>query len=435
MNLSKSNKHAQVTRRQFLTRAAAVASLPMIVPGAVLGLNGAQSPNSRIRFGGFGVGNRARAIIPNFLSLPDIQFVAVSDCREDRLKSGKEFVDAHYRNKDCRAYSDFREMLNSNDVDAVLIATGNRWHGLGSIWAAKSGKDIYSEKPITLTIREGRMLVDTCRRYGTIYQAGTQRRATASYQFARDMVRQGKIGKVHTVEMQVWEGPAIKHEKPTDVPKGWNYDMWLGQTPMKPFIPGRVNAWQYFWDTAEGMITDMGCHYTDQMQWTLGTDDTGPVEFEASGKLPDPAEFMSDTPITGVAKCKYANGVTGIIYQRGGFTDRYIRYIGDEGWIQVDDETDAVTAEPKSILEQRKKGGVSWDNASDHIKNLVDSIRSRKPTQCNPEVAHRAISICQAMNLSLRVGRKLRWDPVQEKFDVEEANRMLWREPRAPWKA
>ena len=121
--------------------------------------------------------------------------------------------------------------------------------------------------------------------------------------------------------------------------------------------------------------------------------------------------------------------------QRGGFTDRYIRYIGDEGWIQVDDETDAVTAEPKSILEQRKKGGVSWDNASDHIKNLVDSIRSRKPTQCNPEVAHRAISICQAMNLSLRVGRKLRWDPVQEKFDVEEANRMLWREPRAPWKA
>lgn len=424
-----------VSRRQFLTRAAAVASLPMIVPGAVLGLNGAQPPNSRIRFGGYGIGNRARAIIPNFLSQPDIQFVAVSDCREDRLKSGKEFIDAHYRNKDCKAYADFRELLNSKDVDAVLIATGNRWHGLGSIWAAKSGKDIYSEKPITLTIREGRMLVDTCRRFGAIYQAGTQRRATASYQFARDMVRAGKIGKLHTVEMQVWTGPAIPHDKPTDIPKGWNYDMWLGQAPMKPFIPGRVNNWQYFWDTAEGMITDMGCHYTDQMQWTLGTDDTGPVEFETTGVLPDPAKFMSDTPLTGVAKCKYANGVTGIIYQRAGFKDRYIRYIGDEGWIQVDDETDIVTAEPKSILEGQKKGGASWDNASDHIRDLVNSIRSRKPTQCNPEVAHRAMTICQAMNISLRLGRKLKWDPATEKFDLDEANRMLWREPRAPWKA
>ena len=424
----------QITRRQFLKRAATLAAIPLIVPGSVLGLNGAEAPNSRIRFGGFGIGNRARAILPNFLAQPDIQFVAVSDCRADRLKSAKELVDSHYKNQDCRAFSDFRELLDSKDVDAVLIATGNRWHGLGSIWAAKSGKDVYSEKPVTLTMREGRMLVDTCRRYGTIYQAGTQRRATASYQFAREMVRQGKIGKVHTVEMQVWTGPAIPHDKPADVPKGWNYDMWLGQAPFKPFTPMRANSWQYFWDTADGIITDMGCHYTDQMQWTLGTDSTGPVEFETTGQLPDPDKFMSDTPLTATAKCRYASGVTGIMYQRGEFKDRYIRYIGDQGWIQVDDETDVVTAEPKSILESRKQSGVSWDNASDHIRNLVESIRSRKPTSCNPEVAHRAISICQAMNLSLRLGRKLNWDPVKEKFDVEEANRMMWREPRAPWK-
>jgi predicted dehydrogenase len=434
MNPMRSNQKS-ISRRSFLCQAAAVGAVPLIVPGSVLGLNGAQAPNSRIRFGGFGVGNRARAIIPNFLSLPDIQFVAVSDCREDRLSSAKGLVDTHYRNQDCRTYSDFREMLASKDVDAVLIATGNRWHGLGSIWAAKAGKDIYSEKPITLTIQEGRRLVDTCRRYGTIYQAGTQRRSTASYQFARQMVRQGKIGKLHTIEMQVWTGPAVPQDKPADPPKGWNYDMWLGQAPWKPFVPGRVNSWQYFWDTAEGILTDMGCHYTDQMQWTLGTDDTGPVEFEMTAELPDSSMFMSDTPLTGTAKCRYANGVAGLIYQRAGFKDRYLRYIGDEGWIQVDDETDAVTAEPKSILDLRKNSGVSWDNASDHIRNLVDSIRSRKPTVCNPEVAHRAMTICQAMNLSLRVGRKLKWDPAAEKFDVEDANRMLRREPRAPWKA
>jgi predicted dehydrogenase len=178
----------------------------------------------------------------------------------------------------------------------------------------------------------------------------------------------------------------------------------------------------------------MGCHYTDQMQWTLGTDDTGPIEFETTGELPDSAKFMSDTPVTAVARCKYANGVMGVMYQRAGFKDRYLRYIGDAGWIQVDDETDAVTAEPKSILQLRNKGGVGWDNASDHIRNLLESIRSRKPTMCNPEVAHRAITICQAMNISLRLGRKLAWDPVTEKFDLEEANRMLRREPRAPWK-
>lgn len=435
MNPSANSFLPQINRRQFLRRTAALAGAPLIVRASVLGLHGAVAPNSKIAFGVFGVGNRARFIMPNFMAQPDIQMTAVSDCREDRLKSGKELVDAHYHNKDCRTFADFRELLAQKNVDAVLIATGNRWHGMGSIWAAKAGKDSYSEKPVTLTIREGRTLVDTCRRYGTIYQAGTQRRATSSYQFARELVRQGKIGKLQTVEMQVWTGPAIDHDKPVDPPPGWNYDMWLGQAPWKPFIPRRVNNWQYFWDTADGIITDMGCHYTDQMQWVLGTDNTGPVEFETTGVLPDSSKFMSDTPITGVAKCRYANGVTGIMYQRGEFKDRYIRYIGDAGWVQVDDETDVVTAEPKSLLESRKGKGVGWDNASDHIRNLVTSIRSRKPTTCNPEVAHRAITICQAMNISLRLGRKLKWDPKKEQFDLAEANKMLSREPRAPWKA
>jgi predicted dehydrogenase len=199
-------------------------------------------------------------------------------------------------------------------------------------------------------------------------------------------------------------------------------------------VPARVNAWQYFWDTAEGVLTDMGCHYTDQMQWALGTDDTGPVEFETTGEFPDPARFSSDTPVTATAWCRYASGIKGVLYQRRGFTDRYLRFIGDEGWIQVDDETDVVTAEPKSILSLKEAGGVSWANASAHIQDLLDSIRSRRPTRCHPEVAHRAISVCQAMNLSLRLGRKLRWDPKAERFDVAEANQMLWREPRAPWR-
>jgi len=430
----KPNSSSNFTRRQFLRRTAAAVALPMIVPGSVLGLNGAITPGNRIVFGGIGLGNRARATLPNFLSFKDVQYVAVSDARADRLRSSKEMVDAHYGNKDCAAFPDFRDLLARKDIDAVSIATGNRWHAMASMFASLAGKDIYCEKPISLTIQEGRKLVETCKRLGTIYQAGTQRRSTASYAFAREMVRQGKIGRVHTVESQVWCGGVVPHEKATPVPEGINWDEWLGPVQWRPFVRARMDSWTCFFDTGEGMHTDMGTHYTDQMQWTLGTDDTGPVEFETSDIVwPDPVKYMSETAISGTFRCRYASGINGVIYQRGAFKDRYIKYIGDEGWIQVDDETDVVTAQPKSILTLKGAGGAGWGNASGHIGNLLNSIRSRQPTLCHPEVAHRAQSIVQSMTISARLDRKLKWDPVKEQFDCEEANRMLWREPRTPW--
>ena len=432
----KPTKSSCVTRRQFLQRAAALATAPLILPGRVLGLDGAVAPSNRIVLGGIGIGNRARYILPNFLSFAEIQWAAVSDCRAERLASAKVLIDEHYGTKDCRTYPDFRELLAQKDVDAVYIATGNRWHSMASMFAAHAGKDIYGEKPISLTIGEGRQLVETCRQLGTIYQAGTQRRSTASYRFARDMVLQGKIGRVHTVESQVWCGATVPHQKPEPVPAGWDYDMWLGPVPWRPYVPGRVqgHGWMCFWDTGEGMHTDMGTHYTDQMQWVLGTDNTGPVEFETSDIVwPDPVKFMSETAISGTFRCRYANGIQGVIYQRGAFKDRYIRYIGDEGWIQVDDDTDAVTAEPKSILNLKKAGGASWSNAGGHIGNFLASIRSRRQPDCHPEVGHRAQSVVEAMTISARLNRKLKWNPATEKFNDEDANQMMWREPRAPW--
>jgi len=430
----KTIKTDRINRRQFLKRAAAAAALPLIVRGSVLGLNGAVAPSNRIVFGGIGIGNRARAIMPNFMARKEIQFLAVSDARKDRLRSAKELVDGHYGNQDCRSYHDFRALLAQKDIDAVLIATGNRWHATASMFAAHAGKDIYCEKPISLTIQEGRNLVETCTRLGTIYQAGTQRRSTVSYRFAREMVLQGKIGRVHTVESQVWNGATVPHQKSAPVPADWDYDQWLGPVPWRPFVPARVDNWTCFWDTGEGMHTDMGTHYTDQMQWVLGTDNTGAIEFETSDVVwPDPVQYMSETAISGTFRCRYANGVKGVIYQRGAFKDRYIRYLGDAGWIQVDDETDVVTAQPKSILSLKTSGGVSWADAGGHIGNLLDAIRSRQPTLCHPEVAHRAQTIVESMTISARLNRKLKWDPVKERFDDEEANRMLWREPRVPW--
>jgi len=423
------------SRRRFLGGILTSTMAPLVLPGSVLGLNGATAPSNRIAFGGIGMGNRALYILPNFLAQPDLQFIAVSDARADRRKASSEAINAHYRNADCRVYNDFRELLAQKDIDAVLIATGNRWHATASMFAARAGKDVYCEKPISLTIREGRQLVDLCRRHGAIYQAGTQRRSTESYQFARQLVRQGKIGRIHTVEMQVWTGGTVPHQPNTAVPPGWDYDQWLGPVQWRPFNPGRVNGWTCFWDTGEGMHTDMGTHYTDQMQWVLGTDHTMPVEFETSDIVwPDPKAWMSETAISGTFRCRYANGIQGVLYQRKGFTDRYIRYIGDEGWIQVDDETDVVTAEPRSILQSREAGGLSWSNASSHIRDLLNGIRSRRQPQCHPEVAHRAQAIVESMTIAARLGRKLAWDPAKEVYDCEAANRMLYREPRAPWR-
>jgi len=437
LHRSKSDSKARtpLSRRRFLHGAAAAVAAPIVIPASALGLSGAVAPSKRIVFANIGIGGRARWVMPSFLAEPDLVFTAVSDCIESRMKSAKELIDTHYGNKNCRMYPDFRELLAQKDIDAVFIATGDRWHTTASVFAARAGKDIYSEKPISMTISEGRTLVEACRRYGTIYQAGTQRRSTASYRFAVEMVRQGKIGRVHTVGMQVWTGPTVPHDKPAPVPKGWDYDTWLGPVQWRPFVPGRVEGgnWNYFWDTGEGPIIGMGCHYTDQMQWALGRDDTGPVEFEGHCQWPDPVKFMSETPVLAEVRCRYADGVVGVMYSRKTFGERYIRYIGDEGWVQVDDETDLVTAEPKSLLSLRGTLGVSWADTSDHVRNLLDSIRSRRPTICHPEAAHRAQTICQAMNISLRLGRKLRWDPVKEQFDCKEANRMTKREPRPPW--
>jgi len=430
-----SERGAKTTRRQFCRRATTAIAAPLILPASVLGLGGAVAPSNRIVFGCIGVGSRARHVMPSFLAQKDIVFTAVSDCRADRLRSAKELMDTHYGNPDCRAYPDFLELLAQTDIDAVFIAMGDRWHTAASIHAARAGKDIYCEKPISMTVREGRALVDACRRHGTIYQAGTQRRSTGSYRFAVETVRQGRLGRVHTVEMQVWTGPTVPHDRPAPVPAGWDYDRWLGPVQWRPYVPGRVEGanWNYFWDTGEGPIIGMGCHYTDQMQWALDRDDTGPVEFEGQCTWPDPAQFMSETPVTAEVRCRYADGVVGAMYSRRSFTERYIRYIGDEGWIQVDDETDAVTAEPKSLLSFRTAGGGDWVDAGDHVRNLLACIRSRRTTICHPEAAHRAQTICQAINIALRLGRKLAWDPAKERFDCEEANRMLTRPARAPW--
>ncbi len=421
-------------RRSFLQRCVATGmtlAAPLVVPGRVLG-RGASAPSERITLGVIGYGGRCAAILPHFMMFDDVQCVAVSDCRSNRLAAAKGVVDAHYANQDCAAYADFRQLLARSDIDAVLIATGDRWHSPLSILAAKSGKDIYCEKPVSLTIGESRMMADTMARYGTVYQAGHQRRSVGSYRFQVEVARSGMIGQVHTVICQVWEGPTVAPDTPRPVPDGFDYDMWLGPTAWHPYTNAYVGGWNYFWDTGAGPLIGMGCHYTDIAQWGLQRDDTGPVTYEGTATWKHDA--FSETPVTAECCCTYADGVKIVLRSSGAFQDRYIRFVGSEGWIQVDDQTNAITAEPASILQARNVSAADWAQTGDHVRNWLDCIKSRARTVCHPESAHRATTVCHAVNIGLRLGRSLRWDPQAERFvDDAQADAMLLRAMRSPW--
>jgi len=420
-----------MTRRRFLQSSAAV-PLVTVIPAAALGRNGATAASDRVTLGTIGHGNRCRAVTPFFLLRSDVQVIAVSDPRQERLAAGKAQVDGHYGNNTCAAYRDFRELLARDDLDAVYIATGDRWHALASILAAKAGKDIYSEKPMTVTIEEGRELVRTMQRLGTVYQCGHQRRSVDSYRFQVDVAQSGMIGRVHTVEAQMWENPVLRPQAPQPVPAGLDYEMWLGPTPYHPFVPARFNNWNYFWDTGGGTLIAMGCHYTDIAQWGLATDDTGPVYYEGVAEFV--AGNFADTPVRCRVTCTYADGRKLVLWVRRQFADRYIRFIGDEGWIQVDDDTNVVTAEPKSLLKLRAISAKSWADPGGHIGNFIRCIKTRQETICSPEKSHRATTIGHIANLCLRLGRELTWDPKTETFlGDEEANRMRRRVMRAPW--
>ncbi len=418
-----------LTRRGFLRRAAA---LPAVVSAAALGKDGQAPPSDQVTLGVIGYGARCTAVLDHFMEFPDLRCVAVADCRDIRRRAAKARADARYGNTDCVDYSDFRALLDRPDIQAVLIATGDRWHTPAAILAAQAGKDIYCEKPISITIAEGRALVEAMARYRRVYQAGHQRRSVDSYRFQAEVVRKALIGKVHTIICQQWEGPTVRPQAPQPVPPGFDYDMWLGPAPWHPYTNARVSGWNYFWDTGGGPIIGMGCHYTDIAQWALDRDDTGPVAYEGTATWKRDA--FSETPVTAECTCTYPDGVKIVLRSSGTFEARHIRFVGPDGWIQVDDQTNVVTAEPKELLQLRAVAARNWAHTGDHARNFLDCVKTRAKTVCDPESAHRATTICHAANLCIRLGRPLKWDPKAERFlGDDEANRMRSRVMREPW--
>jgi len=427
-----------VSRRQFLKKAAAVAgavALPYFVPAKALGRDGYVAPSEKIVLGAIGIGPRGRYDLDNMVSEPDVQFVAICDVQRDRREAVKAMADAKYGNKDCAMYRDFRELLARADIDAVLIATGDHWHALASIMAAKAGKDVYSEKPCGITIGLCQALHDTMRRCGRVFQAGTQRRSVPNFQFAVNLARSGKLGKLHTLHASIYK-LRVRHdwlpEEPLPPKDEVDWDMWLGPSPWRPYNRQYVRGgWRAHYDFDSGAtFLDWGAHTLDLCQWANQADGTVPVEYEA-------------TPEAVI--CRYANGVKIVCDQLpeafGNRDPQYrtstgtcpVRFEGDEGWIETGDSGEIVV-KPESLRSSRNVQRANGIAPGSHVRNFLDCIKTRQTPSAGPEVMKYSHIACHAAALSWQLGRKLKFDPVKEEFiGDDEANRYLARAMREPW--
>jgi len=413
-----------ITRRDFL-KAAVAAPCLLSWPA-----RGAVAPSARLTMGCIGLGGMGTVDLRNFLTHADVHVLAVCDVDANHRDRAKHLVDAQYQNKDCAAYNDFREVLARDDIDTVLIATPDHWHALIAIAAARAGKDMYCEKPISLTVAEGRTVVNAMARWGRVYQSGTQRRSIACFRFAVEVARRGMIGELHTIHTYLDAGPACGVEPPRPVPPGFDYDRWLGPAPYEPYTPRRCHgSFRWIYDYSGGQLTDIGAHFNDLAQWGHDSESTGPIAYEGQAQFP--REGLFDTPVRYQVVATYADGVKLIYHDTG---PRTVRFEGHEGWVSVDDDGN-VDAEPKSILRTRRIVRQNYAHWTGHHRDFLDCVKTRSTPIAPPEIAHRSTTTCHVGNICLRLGRALEWDPETERFvDDPAADRMLARAMRAPWR-
>lgn len=430
------NPRQHITRRTFLKKATgavgAVAAFPYIVPSSALGKAGSVAPSNRITVGFIGVGSHGREVnLTNFLANADAQAVAVCDVDANNCNIARDMVNKKYDNQDCATYNDFRKIIERDDIDAVMISTPDHWHVPISIAAAKAGKDVECEKP-TLTVEEGRVLCETMKRYNRVFQWSTEDRSVDVYHRMCELVRNGRIGKVHTIRVELPSGPDTPGDPtPMPVPEGFDYQMWLGPAPYAPYTKDRIH-WNFRWilDYSGGQLTDWGAHLLDGAQWGGDSEHTGPVEVEGKGVFCK--EGLYDTAKEYRIEYKYANGV-GLIVTSG---NPSLRFEGSEGWIGNIGWRAKLQAEPENILDS-----VIGPNEihlytcpAGEQRNFLDCVKSRKDCYFPPEIGHRCFTIAHIGNISMLLGRKLKWDPDKERFiNDEQADRMLSRSMRSPW--
>ena len=426
------NKPQHVDRRRFLrtvaSAAATAVAAPYFVPSSALGNEGFVAPSDRLVVGGIGIGNRGTYDLGCFLEQPDVQFVAVCDVKAVRRDAVKKMVDQKYGNQDCGRYRDFRELLDRQDIDAVLIATGPNWHATAASYAARAGKDMYCEKPCTKNISQSLLLRDTMRRTGRVFQAGTQRRNLPHFAFACELARTGKLGKLKTVYahpagmstgMSGWLTP--EQEPPKEV-VDWN--MYLGPAAWRPYNHQNLDGFNFEkgGGLAGGGVLEWGSHCVDLCQWAVGADGTAPVEY--------------NPPKDGRLVARYANGVELVIRETGWLPlgSCPVRFEGETGWVETGDSGKFVLSSPE-LLAGRKVAEIGGYPATFHVRDFLDCVKSRSQPKANAEAACYSHIACHAANIAIALNRQLKFDPVKHEFiGDEQANRYRSEALREPWR-
>ena len=430
----------RIARRDFLKSSAAaavIAGFPTILPSRLFGQN---APSNRIGAGIIGTGGIAQMHIDTLLGFSDVRLIAVCDVDRTRCEAAAAKVNLGYGNNDCAAYGDFRELLARPDIDAVWICTPDHWHALPGIEAARRGKDVYIEKPLTLTIHEGRELVNAVRRHGRVAQTGTQQRSSKRFHDVAEFIRNGGLGALERIEILIPSNnkhcPATWQPEP--VPAGLDWDFWLGPAPAVPFTRQACHYnFRFIRDYAAGQVTNWGTHYIDIAQWAVGADDAGPVEIEGRGEFPTSGLFNTATRVDFTAR--YANGIPLRCRTRyDGVGDGNVRFFGEHGWIDV--SRSQVTAATADLLKAinaaaaANAGPVKLARSTNHHDDFIQAIRTRTRPVSDVETGHRTTTVCNLGNIAMLLGRKLRWDPAREEFvDDVMANRMRGRAMRGPW--
>ena len=425
-------------RREFLRKSAAAAAgmaslaLPTFVSPRVFGSPQAAAPSDRVRLGFIGVGNRGGQNVDTFLKMLDrVDIVALCDVDSSHLASTQNKVQKA-TNKKCVEYGDYRKLLDDKNIDAVVITTPDHWHALTTIDACRAGKDVYCEKPLTLTIAEGRAMTQAARDNKRIVQTGSQQRSEENFRQACELVRSGRIGKIHTVRVGI---AGVNFGKKKPIPEGnippseLDYDFWLGPAPFRPYHAKHVHYnFRFFWDYSGGQMTNWGAHHLDIAQWGLGMDDSGPISAEGTAKYDPQKQF--EVPMWSEVNYEYANGVKIICGQSqpGGTT-----FEGADGKIYV--SRNVLKVQPEELLkEPLTASDVHLYDSKDHHGNWLDCIHSRKLPICDVEIGHRSATVCHLGNIAIRSGKKIQWDPVKEQIvGDDEVAKMTSRHYRAPW--
>lgn len=418
------------SRRDFLRRSALTAgglALPNIISRVSWADGKREDALNRLTVGVIGVGGRGRDDMRAFMAQRDVQVVAVCDCYGERRQVAQDMVNQTYGNQDCKQYIDMMELLARQDIDAVLIATGDNWHSGVSIMAARAGKDIYCEKPLSVCISESRAVADEMKRLGRVFQCGTQRRSIGHFRYAVHLAQTGKLGELKELHAEEAAGmeifnSAIMPEEPQPAIEVMDWNRWLGPAQWRPYnsqTPTR-GFWSNHVDFSGASICEWGSHTVDICQWANQADDTGPIEYWAEGEGRDARHFG-----------RYKNGVKLVIRKGLRFGSCPVRFEGTEGWVETGDSGEIETY-PKSLLGNRGfEGGYPQDN---HVRAFLDCVKTREQTVSNAEVAHRSVSVCHVANMCKRLGRPIKWDPVREEvIDDPEANRLRARAYREPW--